>query len=193
MYKIITLSDIVRVPPERLNMDVEEAVLQSAMDKYESVLDNRLGMIISVVKIDEVGDGKIAANDPGVHYKTKLKILTFKPESQELLQGEVVDNAEFGTFIRVGPMDGLVHISQIMDDFISYNNKTSTFHGKESKRSLKEGDLVRSRVITVSLGKQDTNKIGMTMRQSMLGALQWIEADKKKQARAVKPEEKKKK
>ena len=35
MYKIITVSDTVRVPPERIDMDVDEAVLQSAADKYE--------------------------------------------------------------------------------------------------------------------------------------------------------------
>jgi DNA-directed RNA polymerase subunit E' len=85
-------------------------------------------------------------------------------------------------------MDGLVHISQIMDDLITYNNKTAVFYGKESKRSLKEGDLVRVRVISVSLGKQATNKIGLTMRQPMLGALSWIEAEKKK---ATKEEKKK--
>jgi len=193
MYKIITVSDTVRVPPERLDMDVDEAVFQSAADKYEGMLDNRLGMIVSVVSVDSVGDGKIMANDPGVHYKSQFKILTFKPEPQELLYGEVVDNAEFGSFVRVGPMDGLIHISQIMDDFISYNDKTSTFYGKESKRSLKEGDLVRARVISISFGKQDTNKIGMTMRQPMLGALSWIEAEKKKQAKSVKSEDEKEK
>ncbi len=183
MYRVITVSDTVRVPPERLDMDVEEAVLKSAADKYEGMLDNRIGMVVSVVGVDGVGDGKIMANDPGVHYKSQFKLLTFKPEQQELLSGEVVDNAEFGAFIRVGPMDGLVHISQLMDDFISYNNKTMAFYGKESKRSLKEGDLARARVVSVSFGKSETNKIGMTMRQSGLGAVHWIEAEKKKSAK----------
>jgi DNA-directed RNA polymerase subunit E' len=188
MYRIVKVSDTVRVPPERLNMDVEEAVFLSAAEKYEGVIDNRLGMIVSIVSVDEVGEGKIIANDPGVHYKAQFKILTFKPEPQELLYGEVIDNADFGAFVRIGPMDGLVHISQIMDDLITYNNKTAVFYGKESKKSLKEGDLVRVRVISVSLGKQATNKIGLTMRQPMLGALSWIEAEKKK---ATKEEKKK--
>ena len=140
-----------------------------------------------------MGDGKIIANDPGVHYRTQFKLLVFKPDQQEILNGEVVDNAEFGAFIRVGPMDGLVHISQIMDDFISYNNKTTTFYGKESKRSLKEGDLVRARVISVSLGKHETNKIGLTMRQTGLGAVSWIDAEKKRSGRSEKPEPKEEK
>jgi DNA-directed RNA polymerase subunit E' len=193
MYRIVTISDTIRVPPERLNMDVEEAIFQSAAEKLESMIDNRLGVIVSIVSIDNVGDGKILANDPGVHYKTKFEILTFKPEQQELFHGEVIDSTEFGAFVRIGPMDGLVHISQIMDDFISYNDKTSAFYGKESKRSLKEGDLVRARVVSISFGKQETNKIGLTMRQVGLGALHWIEAEKKKQGRLEKAEAKEEK
>ena len=193
MYKLITISDTIRVPPERMNLDVDEAVLKSAADKYEGLLDNRIGVVVAVTSVDNVGDGKIMANDPGVHYKSQFKILIFKPEPQELLHGEVVDNAEFGAFIRVGALDGLVHISQIMDDFISYNNKTATFYGKESKRSLKEGDLVRARVVSVSFGKTETNKIGLTMRQTGLGAVHWIEAEKKKTIRTETKEVKKEK
>ena len=193
MYKLITISDTIRVPPERMNLDVDEAVLKSAADKYEGLLDNRIGVVVAVTSVDNVGDGKIMANDPGVHYKSQFKILIFKPEPQELLHGEVVDNGEVGAFIRVGPLDGLVHISQIMDDFISYNNKTATFYGKESKRSLKEGDLVRARVVSVSFGKTETNKIGLTMRQTGLGAVHWIEAEKKKTVRTETKEVKKEK
>ena len=92
----------------------------------------------------------------------------------------MIDNTEFGSFVRIGPMDGLIHISQLIDDFVSYDNKNSVFLGKETKRTLKEGDKVRARIIAVSFGKEE-NKIGLTMRQTGLGALQWLEEEKKKQ------------
>ena len=78
MYKLITISDTIRVPPERMNLDVDEAVLKSAADKYEGLLDNRIGVVVAVTSVDNVGDGKIMANDPGVHYKSQFKILIFK-------------------------------------------------------------------------------------------------------------------
>jgi DNA-directed RNA polymerase subunit E' len=143
-------------------------------------MDPRFGVILSVISIENVGEGKIIAGDPGVHYNTQFKLLAFKPEVHELSYGEVIDNTEFGSFVRIGPMDGLIHISQIIDDFVSYDNKNSVFLGKETKRTLKEGDKVRARIIAVSFGKEE-NKIGLTMRQSGLGALQWIEEEKKKQ------------
>jgi DNA-directed RNA polymerase subunit E' len=180
MYRIITVEERIRVPPEKLNIKVKDAVRDSIADQLEGAIDARLGVILACISVDEVGEGKIVAGDPGVHYTTKFRLLTFKPELHELAYGEVIDNTEFGSFVRIGPMDGLIHISQLMDDFVSFDTKNSVFLGKESKRTLKEGDKVKARIISVSLGKEE-NKIGLTMRQSLLGSLQWIEEEKRKQ------------
>ncbi|MEM5799978.1 MAG: DNA-directed RNA polymerase [Candidatus Aenigmatarchaeota archaeon] len=178
MYKIFTVEERIRVPPTKLGLKVKEAVKEAIADQLEGTLDPRLGIILSVVSVDEIGEGKIVPGDPGVHYNAKFKLLTFKPEVNELVFGEVIDNTEFGSFVRIGPFDGLVHISQLMDDFVSYDSKNAIFLGKETKKTLKEGDKVRARIISVSFGTE--NKIGLTMRQAGLGNLVWIEEEKKK-------------
>jgi DNA-directed RNA polymerase subunit E' len=178
MYKILTISDRIRVPPEELKGDVKEAVLAAVANKYEGLLDSRIGVALAAISVEKIGEGKILPGDAGVHYNAIFKLLVFKPELNELVYGEVVDNTEFGAFVRIGPLDGLVHISQLMDDFVSFDNKNSVFLGKESKRTLREGDKVRARIIAVSFAEQQ--KIGLTMRQPGLGALQWIAAEKKK-------------
>ncbi|MEM5853979.1 MAG: DNA-directed RNA polymerase [Candidatus Aenigmatarchaeota archaeon] len=180
MFKIIEVKDRVRVPPTKFNMKVKDAVKESIQETYECTLDPRLGFILTCTEVVEVGEGKILPGDPGVFYDTVFKLLTFKPELHELVYGEVIDNTEFGSFVRIGPLDGLIHISQLMDDFVSFDNKSSTFTGKESKKTLKEGDIVKARIISISLGKGE-NKIGLTMRQPLLGALSWIEEEKRKQ------------
>jgi DNA-directed RNA polymerase subunit E' len=178
MYRIVTVSDRIRVPPEKFTSNLKESVKQAIAEKLVGTLDTRIGVILSVVDVEKVGEGKIMANDPGVYYMTAFKLLAYKPELHELVSGEVVDNAEYGSFVRIGPMDGLIHISQLMDDFVSYDNKNSVFLGKETKITLKEWDKVRARVISVSFAEQ--NKVGLTMRQSGLGSVAWIEAEKKK-------------
>ncbi|MFH8086825.1 MAG: DNA-directed RNA polymerase [Candidatus Aenigmatarchaeota archaeon] len=178
MYKIFTVEEKIRVPPSKLGLKVREAVREAIAEQLEGTLDPRLGIILSVVSVDEIGEGKIVPGDPGVHYNAKFKLLTFKPEVNELVFGEVIDNTEFGSFVRIGPFDGLVHISQLMDDFVSYDSKNAIFLGKETKKTLKEGDKVRARIISVSFGTE--NKIGLTMRQAGLGSLTWIEEEKKK-------------
>jgi DNA-directed RNA polymerase subunit E' len=180
MYRIATIEDEIRVPPDKLGTDVKKAVKLALAEQLEGVVNSRLGVILSVMSIDKVGEGKIVPGDPGVYYGCEFRVLSFKPEIHEVVFGEVIDNTEFGSFVRMGPMDGLIHISQLMDDFVSYDDKNSLFLGKESKRTLKEGDPVRARVIAVSLGRGSENKIGLTMRQTGLGNTAWIDEDKKR-------------
>ena len=54
--------------------------------------------------------------------------------------GKIKDIADFGAFINIGPIEGMIHISQTMDDFVSFS-KDKTLAGKESKKVLKVNDL----------------------------------------------------
>ena len=171
MYTIATIEDEIAVAPKLFSMDLDEAVKQSIGEKYEGKMSEELGAPLAVVSVDEVGEGKVLAGDPSVHYTTKFKILCWKPVDQEIAEGEVSDITEFGAFVRIGALDGLVHISQVMDDFVSYDEKNAQLSGKSSNRILKKGDAVRARIISVSL--KENNKVGLTMRQPFLGAEKW--------------------
>ncbi|MFH1450910.1 MAG: DNA-directed RNA polymerase [archaeon] len=168
MYKLMTVEDEVRVPPSKLGMSIKKAVKQSLQEQMEGTMDKNIGIIVAVTNVENIGDGKLLPGDGSIHYSVRFKILVYYPAMYEVIAGEVIDITEFGAFVRMGPLDGLVHISQVMDDFVSYDEKNSMFLGKESKRTIKEGDSVRARLITVSISKNDY-KIGLTMRQSGLG------------------------
>ncbi len=188
MYKILTLKDTVRVEPDKLKYNLEEAIKKTLQERYEGVIDKKLGVILSVIEVVRIEDGIIKHTDPAIHYPCIFDVLVFYPELHELVEGEVVENVEFGSFVNIGPLDGLVHISQLMDDFVSFDKKNSSFLGKQTKKVLKEGDKVRARIISISWTEQ--RKIGLTMRQPGLGSLVWIEEEKKKK-KAQKKEVKK--
>ena len=126
------------------------------------------------VKVNPVG--KIIPGDGAAYHKVTFSLLTFYPKIQEVVEGEVVEIADFGAFVRVGPIDSLLHVSQLMDDFISYDEKQGVLFGKETKRKLTSGDQIRVRITAVSLGRAGSSgKIGVTARQPFLGKLEWIE------------------
>ncbi|MFQ5762893.1 MAG: S1 RNA-binding domain-containing protein, partial [Candidatus Bathyarchaeia archaeon] len=78
----------------------------------------------------------------------------------------------------IGPVEALLHISQVMDDYITYDERQGTLTGKETRRKLMRGDKVRVRVTAVSMSKGGaSSKIGVTMRQPFLGKLEWIKED----------------
>jgi DNA-directed RNA polymerase subunit E' len=177
MYQKMTIKDTVRVPPDLLGRDVEESLHKSLSREYEGEIKEGMGVILAVTGIDEIGDGEIRPEDAGVHYPVTYTSLVFKPELHEIVEGEVVEVTDFGAFVRIGPIDGLCHISQVMDDYVDYDEKQEMLVGKDGKRTLKTGDTVRARVTAVSLDTAESNKVNLTMRQPTLGKLEWVQED----------------
>ncbi|MEK6968753.1 MAG: S1 RNA-binding domain-containing protein, partial [Nanoarchaeota archaeon] len=105
-----------------------------------------------------------------------------------MLPGKIKDVADFGAFFNMGPIDGMIHVSQTMDDFVSVT-KEKTLSGKETKRTIKVGDRCLARVVAVSYKDSSNPKFALTMRQPGLGKPEWNAED----APAEVPEEKKKK
>lgn len=179
MFKIVEVKNEVRVPPTKFDLELEDAVKQSLEESIEGKINPDIGVFLSVTEVQKIGEGKIIPEDGAVYYPVEYKALIYMPDINEIVIGEVVDITEFGAFTRIGPLDALIHVSQIMDDKIAYDVKNSVFTGKKTGYKLKEGDIVRARVVGVSLGK-GRSKIMLTMRQPTLGALDWIEKDKKR-------------
>ncbi len=187
MFKLITLQDTIRIPPETFGNPLEKVGREQVKQKYEGVVDEELGYVIAVTTIEVSPIGKIIPGDGATYHKVSFSLLTFYPIIQEVVEGDVVEIADFGAFVRIGPVDALLHVSQLMDDYISYDEKQGVLLGKESKRKLTTGDQVRVRITAVSLGRAGSSgKIGVTARQPFLGKLEWLketaEAPAKKQA-----------
>ncbi len=155
--------------------DVAEELLRA---EYEGIIDTDLGFIIAVIEVLEIGMGKLIPGEGATFHEVTVKILTFKPQVNALALGEVVEVVDFGAFIRLGPLDGLCHVSQITDDFFSYDSRRAALVGKETGRVISEGDLVRARIVAVSIdGGARGGKLGLTMRQPYLGKLKWIKEE----------------
>ncbi len=187
MFYEITAKSHVRIPPALLKQDTKEAVLQRLNETFEGHISNSVGFVIYVTEIINIGEGIIIPGDGAPYFETEFKMVTFMPEIQEVCLGKISDITNFGAFINVGPVDGMIHVSQTMDDFISFS-KSKVLTGKETKRSLKVGDKCRARVIAVSYKDLANPKIGLTMRQPTLGNLKWVEEDVKKIAKKTKKE-----
>ncbi|MFY9540510.1 MAG: DNA-directed RNA polymerase [Methanosarcina flavescens] len=191
MYKMMRLVDTVRIPPTLLGEEVAPTVKNALREKLEGQVDKKLGSLVAIHKIVEIGEGHILVGDGAVYYDVTFEAIMFVPELQEIIEGEVVEAVSFGVFIGMGPMDGLLHVSQITDDFISYDAKNARLVTKNGGKSIAEGDHVRARIVAVSINEREPNesKIGLTMRQTALGKLQWLEeARKRKQPSEAAPE-----
>lgn len=179
MYARIKLRDTVRVPPSKLGEDIEKVIHSLLWEQFEGRLDREYGMIIGIESIEEVGEGRIIEGDGGVYFDVVFNAICFRPLLQEVVEGEVIEIVEFGAFVSIGPFDALLHMSQVTDDYMVFDEKNKRLVGKETKKVLQEGDKVRARIVSLSLKEREPekSKIGLTMRQPWLGALKWIEEE----------------
>ena len=145
------------------------------------MINAELGYIIMVMDAKVETMGKMIPGDGGTFHRVEFQALTFYPKLQEIVQGELVDITEFGAFVRIGPTDALLHLSQIMDDYLKSDVAAGIILANQSGRTLKVNSAIRARITAVSLGKAASmGKIGITCRQPFLGADEWIEEEIKK-------------
>ena len=185
MFYLTEVEDYVRVEPKHFGLATKDAVSEQLNESYVDSVTKDLGTVISVVSVDEVGEGIIIPGDGAAFYKSKFKVLVWKPELHELVFGTLKEITTFGAFMQIGSSQGMIHISQTMEDFVSLN-KTGSLQGKSSKRSLNIGDNCFARIVAISFKAGDP-KIGLTMRQPGLGKLEWLEEDRNKAVKVVKP------
>ena len=183
MFYTVDVEDYVRVEPRLFGFKTSDAVAKQLQETYSDYHDKEIGEVIGVISVAEVGDGIIIPGDGAVYYKSRFKLVVWKPELQEIVFGIIDEITNFGAFINLGVMKGMIHISQTMDDYVSFST-TNTLLGKDSKRVLKKGDSCIARVVALSY-KGDQPKIGLTMRQPGLGKLEWIKEEKQKSKKTV--------
>jgi DNA-directed RNA polymerase subunit E' len=183
MYHKLMLEDKVRVPPQRLGEKLEKVILDVLQEQLEGSIDKEIGIFICVTHVHDVGEGELVPGDGGVYYDVKFEAMVLRLALQEVIEGIVVETTSFGAFISLGPIDAMLHVSQISDEYINYDEKNARLICQESKRFIGVGDIVRVRVVTLSLNEREPrdSKIGLTMRQAGLGTALWLEEEMNKE------------
>ncbi|MGD0257633.1 MAG: DNA-directed RNA polymerase [Thermoplasmata archaeon] len=182
MYYLDHRRDVVRIPPERLGAEVDTVLTELAQQQFEGKLVDGQNLAVTIRDVKSIGEGHIIHGDGGVYQEVEYEALLFRPEIQEVVEGAVVEIRKFGAFVRFGPLDGLLHVSQVMDDRVNIDEHNQRLVGVETKRDLKVGYKVRARVVSLSLSEISPrdSRIGLTMRQPALGRLEWIQEAHKK-------------
>jgi len=186
MYKRVRLKDTVEVPPEELGDVSPDLVKRLLQEKLEGRMDEDVGSVVSVIDVHDIGEGAVLPNRPGVYYEADFDAITFDPEMQEVVDGTIVEVVEFGAFVGIGPIDGLLHVSQISDEYLSYDGENQQLASGESNRTLGVEDAVRARIVTKSIDERNPrdSKIGLTAKQVGLGKHGWLKEEREKRQTA---------
>lgn len=194
MFYKTTIVDKVRIPPKKLGGNIKQAMIEVCQEDLEGRIKDEYGVVVAITKINKVGEGHVIPGDGAAYYEAEIEMVTYKPTVQEVVRGTITEATEFGAFIRIGPIEGLIHVSQLMDDFINYDAKLPGFVGKKTDKKIVPEDTVLARIVTISLkGDVSSSKIGLTMRQSFLGKNDWSKIDEKSEKEGKEKKERKEK
>ncbi len=179
MYLKVKRKDVIRIPPERLGEDLLELAEELTRNSFEGKIVGDRSLIVLTANIKIVGEGRIVHGDGAVYQDVSYDAVIFRLDDQEIIEGTVCEVLKFGAFIRFGPLDGLLHISQVMDDHIDVDVDNQRLIGKETRRDVRINNDIRARIVTVSVNERNPreSKIGLTMRQSGLGKLDWFDEE----------------
>ena len=173
MFYKIKLKDYVDLSPELFQGDLNEAIKEQLTRNYKDKTTEDLGLVVTIISVDSIGEGFKLPEDASRHYVVEFTAITYKPQVHEVVEGEVSSVTNFGVFVNLGIIDGLIHLSQTMADQVSFS-KVGSIQGSKTGQTLKAGDLVRSSVVAVSFKDIRNVKVGLTMRQPGLGSMEWL-------------------
>ncbi|MCH2396840.1 MAG: DNA-directed RNA polymerase [Nitrososphaerales archaeon] len=184
MFQIIEVEDVVRVEPLDFSETLNKMAEKVLKLKYESTLSPDFGYVVLIIGVKADKVGKILPSDGATYHTVNFKLLTYLPKLQEVVEGDVVEITDFGAFIRIGPTDALLHLSQITDEYLNSDVRQGLITAQQSNRVINVGTRMRVRVTALSLARGSSmGKIGVTCRQPFLGANDWIEEDLKKSSK----------
>lgn len=152
--------------------DLDRVALEVLRNKMEGIVDPQLGVIIAVVsaKVSSEGLALPLPGDPDFYFKVRYKVLAYEPLLNEVVKGIVKDAREQGLIIDLGPIDGFVHKSQIIDETVELLPDKRGFKS-ESGKIIEIGDVVKARISQIAKPTKRTLvlRVGLTMRQPYLG------------------------
>jgi len=139
----------VRIPPDRLGDEVDTVVNELAHTGFEGKFDKGQ-LTVLVTNISPVGVGRII-HGTGRLPEGELRGAGVPSRDTGSGAGHRLRGAQVRRLRAHRPVDGLLHISQIMDDRVEVNEASNRLVGKDTKKELKVGDQVRARIVAISI------------------------------------------
>ena len=131
MFQIVEVEDIIRIEPIDFGNELNTIAKKILKGRYESTITPELGYVILIMNVNAEKTGKIIPGDGATYHPVQFKLLSFLPKLHEIVEGEIVEITDFGAFIRVGPTDALLHLSQITDEYLNSDVRQGLITAKE--------------------------------------------------------------
>ncbi|MCL5788408.1 MAG: DNA-directed RNA polymerase [Candidatus Marsarchaeota archaeon] len=183
MFYLVRIEESVRIDPLRLKSPLKEAVLETLREEYGGTYDKELGYVVTIIDAVHIDkEGLLIPGDGGIKVGAAVDALTFIPYQGDIVEGVVDEITESGARVKVGPMTGVLHISQVFDgDYAVYDQKRGALVGRGSQKIVQINDVLRVRITSISTkAEAKETRLMLTCRQPGLGKPEWMKQNQQK-------------
>lgn len=138
-------SPIRRYPDLIIHRILREQLEGTITEKRQEQLSKMLG------KVAKLSSERERIADDAERETVELKMVEYMEDRiGEEFNGIISSTTSFGFFVELeNTVEGLVHVSNLEDDYYIFDERTLTLRGERTKREFKIGDKVKVRVIKV--------------------------------------------
>ncbi len=144
-------SPIRRYPDLQIHRIIKEFITSGINQKRKQKLEKMLPEVAEQCSIRE----RLA--DEAERETEDLKMVEYMSERLgEEYEGIISGVMPFGIFVELDNMiEGLVHVSMLIDDYYIYDEQNYCFIGERTKKTYKMGDVVRIQVAKADISKKE--------------------------------------
>ncbi|KAH9316157.1 hypothetical protein KI387_024784, partial [Taxus chinensis] len=125
MFFLSVLEHTIRIPPQTLNIRLEEAIFQELQKLFVDKIIKDLGLCVSIYDIRAIDGGFVFAGDGAPTYTIDFRLVVFRPFIGEVLVGRLKKSDKSGIYLSLGFFDD-IHVPE------HHLQQPSTFDEKEN-------------------------------------------------------------
>jgi len=173
MFFVKKLKRDILLEPIHLGPKMKKKVEWRLREELEGRCLGKHGYIVQILALDEgaIEPGKIDNDFGSVHMTVTYQAIMLRPFKNEVLDTVVFNAADDnGFFARIGPLEVYVHKYNMPEDMRFDNEKGDAWVSTDGEVEIKEGSIVRLRIIGVSVDAGQMNAMG-SIKDAFLGQL----------------------
>ena len=173
MFFVKKLKRDILLQPVHLGPKMKQKCELQLRDEVEGKCLGKHGYVIQILALDDfsIQPGKIDNDFGSVHMIVTYQAIMLRPFKNEVLDTIVFNAADDnGFFARIGPLEIYVHKYNMPEDMRFDNEKGDAWVSLDGEVEIKEGSIVRLRIIGVSIDAGQMSCMG-SCKEVYLGQL----------------------
>lgn len=169
MFFLVSLEKDISLHPKYFSGDLKDTILQKLIRQEEGKTSVRYGYIVSIIKIINVGKGKI--DETGfATFTISFQAISFRPFKNEVIDAQVTNVTQVGIFANVGPFGLFISQHQLSEDMKFEPDSKSYISIENPSAKIETGRDIRVKIIGIAF--EDNQLYGTaTMKHDFLGPI----------------------